>query len=140
VSSKFHGQARVIPGVCVQSRGVTPAGIASIGRYGLTTPKALSRPAARGRLVACAPQHRRHVYILVALPAKHPVNCNLQVWSAFREPSFGHGLMDFLNDTTAVWNWQRNQDPIAAVNSDKASPLACSIHLDPNPYPEPKPT
>jgi len=42
-----------------------------------------------------------------------------QVWSAFREPSFGHGLMDFLNDTTAVWNWQRNQDPIAAVNSDK---------------------
>jgi len=42
-----------------------------------------------------------------------------QVWSAFRESSFGHGLMDFMNDTTAVWNWQRNQDPAASKTSDK---------------------
>jgi len=53
------------------------------------------------------------------------VNCGSKVWSAFREPSFGHSLMDFLNDTTAVWNWQRNQDPIAAVNSDKVNALVC---------------
>ena len=49
------------------------------------------------------------------------------MWSAFREASFGHGLMDFLNDTTAVWNWQRNQDPIAAVNSDKVRALAFAM-------------
>ena len=35
------------------------------------------------------------------------MHCHWQVWSAFRESSFGHGILDFLNDTTVVWNWQR---------------------------------
>jgi len=48
------------------------------------------------------------------------------VWSAFRESSFGHGLMDFLNDTTAVWNWQRNQDLAASKTSDTVrAPALC---------------
>lgn len=28
-------------------------------------------------------------------------------WSAFREPSFGHGELQFLSETTAVWKWFR---------------------------------
>jgi len=31
-------------------------------------------------------------------------------WSAYREPSFGHGVLDVLNGTHALWNWHRNQD------------------------------
>ena len=46
------------------------------------------------------------------------MSCCPQVWSAFREPSFGHGLMDFVSDTTVVWNWQRNQDALGAKTGD----------------------
>ena len=31
-------------------------------------------------------------------------------WSAFREPSFGMGVLNVLNSTHAVWQWHRNQD------------------------------
>ncbi|KAL3151843.1 hypothetical protein ABBQ38_012808 [Trebouxia sp. C0009 RCD-2024] len=31
-------------------------------------------------------------------------------WSAYREPSFGHGTLDVINSTTALWQWHRNQD------------------------------
>lgn len=31
-------------------------------------------------------------------------------WSAFREPSFGMGMLDVVNSTHAVWQWHRNQD------------------------------
>lgn len=31
-------------------------------------------------------------------------------WSAWREPSFGHGLLQFFNATHAQWRWVRNQD------------------------------
>lgn len=31
-------------------------------------------------------------------------------WSAYREPSFGHGVLDVMNGTHALWNWHRNQD------------------------------
>ncbi|DBA94256.1 TPA: hypothetical protein ACH3X1_001874 [Trebouxia sp. C0004] len=31
-------------------------------------------------------------------------------WSAYREPSFGHGTLDVINATTALWQWHRNQD------------------------------
>ena len=55
-----------------------------------------------------------------------------QVWSAFREPSFGHGLMDFISDTTAVWNWQRNQDPANAKNSDTVRALAVVLQWSRN--------
>lgn len=31
-------------------------------------------------------------------------------WSAFREPSYGHGVIDFMNSTHARFTWHRNQD------------------------------
>jgi hypothetical protein len=31
------------------------------------------------------------------------------VWSAYRESSFGHGTLDVLNATHALWRWIRNQ-------------------------------
>ena len=31
-------------------------------------------------------------------------------WSAFREPSYGHGVLTFINITTALWQWNRNLD------------------------------
>ena len=31
-------------------------------------------------------------------------------WSAFREASFGHGLLDIRNATSARWTWYRNDD------------------------------
>lgn len=31
-------------------------------------------------------------------------------WSAYRESSFGHGTLDVINATHALWNWHRNQD------------------------------
>ncbi len=54
--------------------------------------------------------------------------CNLQgpsdysspdpAWSAFREASFGHGILDVTSASTAKWFWQRNQDPSNAVTAD----------------------
>lgn len=37
-------------------------------------------------------------------------------WSAFREASFGHGTLDFINGTHTLWQWHRNQDgePVAS--------------------------
>jgi hypothetical protein len=32
-------------------------------------------------------------------------------WSAFRQPAFGHGLLTFINETVAHWQWNRNIDP-----------------------------
>ncbi|KAG7543081.1 Purple acid phosphatase-like N-terminal [Arabidopsis thaliana x Arabidopsis arenosa] len=31
-------------------------------------------------------------------------------WSAFRESSFGHGILEVMNLTHALWTWHRNQD------------------------------
>lgn len=31
-------------------------------------------------------------------------------WSAFRESSFGHGILEVVNDRNALWTWHRNQD------------------------------
>ncbi|XP_020577406.1 purple acid phosphatase 23 isoform X2 [Phalaenopsis equestris] len=31
-------------------------------------------------------------------------------WSAFRESSFGHGILQVINSTYALWTWHRNQD------------------------------
>ncbi|KAK9917889.1 hypothetical protein WJX75_009307 [Coccomyxa subellipsoidea] len=40
-------------------------------------------------------------------------------WSAYRESSFGHGTLDVINATHALWHWLRNQDsedgPLAVV-------------------------
>ncbi|WOH16209.1 hypothetical protein DCAR_0935758 [Daucus carota subsp. sativus] len=31
-------------------------------------------------------------------------------WSAYRESSFGHGSLEVMNSTYALWTWHRNQD------------------------------
>ncbi|XP_006367383.1 purple acid phosphatase 23-like isoform X2 [Solanum tuberosum] len=31
-------------------------------------------------------------------------------WSAYRESSFGHGILEMVNSTHALWTWHRNQD------------------------------
>ncbi|KAL3812376.1 hypothetical protein ACJIZ3_013644 [Penstemon smallii] len=31
-------------------------------------------------------------------------------WSAYRESSFGHGILEVMNSTDALWTWHRNQD------------------------------
>jgi hypothetical protein len=36
-------------------------------------------------------------------------------WSQYRESSFGHGTLDFINTTHALWNWHRNQDGLAVA-------------------------
>ncbi|GAB4821364.1 hypothetical protein N2152v2_008410 [Parachlorella kessleri] len=36
-------------------------------------------------------------------------------WSAYREPSFGHGMLTLLNATHATWEWHRNQDAADVV-------------------------
>ncbi|MEW5302572.1 MAG: hypothetical protein WDW36_005342 [Sanguina aurantia] len=40
-------------------------------------------------------------------------------YSAFREPSFGHATLDFLNVTHALWQWHRNQDGAPVVADHK---------------------
>ncbi|KAL4425608.1 hypothetical protein ABPG75_009624 [Micractinium tetrahymenae] len=42
-------------------------------------------------------------------PSKQPE------WSAFRQPSFGHGTLDILSPTTARWRWHRNNQGFAEV-------------------------
>ncbi|KAH7624700.1 putative Purple acid phosphatase 22 [Nannochloris sp. 'desiccata'] len=36
-------------------------------------------------------------------------------WSAMRDPSYGHAVIDFVNSTTAVYQWHRNQDGVEEV-------------------------
>ena len=36
-------------------------------------------------------------------------------WSAFREPTYGHGILTFMNSTTALWQWNRNIDSEAVI-------------------------
>ena len=33
-------------------------------------------------------------------------------WSAYREPSFGFGMLQIESPTTATWTWHRNQDGV----------------------------
>ena len=35
--------------------------------------------------------------------------------SVFREVSFGHGQLEVLNATHAVWTWHRNDDDVSVV-------------------------
>jgi len=39
-------------------------------------------------------------------------------WSDYRDPSFGHGLITFLNDTALRWQWNKNVDPADQWNDD----------------------
>ncbi|CAD6207641.1 unnamed protein product [Miscanthus lutarioriparius] len=40
-------------------------------------------------------------------------------YSAYRESSFGHGVLEVKNDTHALWRWLRNQDLNADVAADE---------------------
>ena len=41
-------------------------------------------------------------------------------WSAFREPSFGHGTLAFESAEKATWRWHRNQDGERVVSDEFA--------------------
>ncbi|XP_020092577.1 purple acid phosphatase 23 isoform X1 [Ananas comosus] len=55
-------------------------------------------------------------------------------WSAFRDSSFGHGILEVINSTYALWTWHRNQD-IYGENSTGdqiyivRQPDKCSLHI-----------
>ncbi|KFM27138.1 Purple acid phosphatase 15 [Auxenochlorella protothecoides] len=54
-------------------------------------------------------------------------------WSAFREPSFGHSVLDILNDTHAHFAWYRNQDADTSVADEVIlvrNPEECGIPLE----------
>lgn len=67
-------------------------------------------------------------------------------WSAYRESSFGHGILEVVNSTHALWTWHRNQE-IYGVNSPgdqiyiARQPQLCSSasqhsHITPSPSPK----
>lgn len=39
-------------------------------------------------------------------------------WSDYRDPSFGHGLITFLNDTALQWQWNKNVEPADQWSDD----------------------
>lgn len=39
-------------------------------------------------------------------------------WSAFREPTYGHGVLTFQNNTHALWQWNRNIDSEAVIGDE----------------------
>jgi predicted phosphodiesterase len=41
------------------------------------------------------------------------------VWSAWRDSSFGHGIMEVKNSTHMLWTWHRNQDHYDQVVGDQ---------------------
>ena len=59
--------------------------------------------------------HASHCYVAPVQPIPRPVQegryCprTQPPTSAFREPSFGHGLLRVHNHTRATWTWNRNQ-------------------------------
>ena len=53
---------------------------------------------------------------------------SLQVWSAFREPSFGHGILTLNSTDSAQWRWNRNLDSSDAVIGDKVRPACSAIN------------
>ncbi|KAK9824485.1 hypothetical protein WJX72_010710 [[Myrmecia] bisecta] len=55
-------------------------------------------------------------------------------WSAFREPAFGHGLLTFVNNTHALWQWNRNQDD-QSVNLDEVYLIQNPARCPNQPYP-----
>ena len=52
--------------------------------------------------------------------APEPCCCS-QDWSAYRESSFGHAILDFTDANTAQFTWLRNQDPLNGTPADKVS-------------------
>ena len=75
---------------------------------------------ARGGAHACGPAHvvigdggNREGLALHYISPQPP-------WSAYREASFGHGALTFVNATHARWEWVRNQDGAGVPPGDAA--------------------
>ncbi|OMO90735.1 hypothetical protein CCACVL1_07306 [Corchorus capsularis] len=52
-------------------------------------------------------------------------------YSAFRESSFGHGILEVKNETWALWKWYRNQDSKSKVGDQiyiVRQPDMCPVH------------
>ncbi|XP_042477520.1 purple acid phosphatase 23 isoform X1 [Macadamia integrifolia] len=53
-------------------------------------------------------------------------------WSAYRESSFGHGILEVWNSTFALWTWHRNQDLYNDSYGDQIyivrQPQLCSVN------------
>lgn len=59
-------------------------------------------------------------------------------YSAFRESSFGHGILEVKNETWALWTWHRNQDSDNKVGDQiyiVRQPDKCPFHGMPQPKP-----
>lgn len=59
-------------------------------------------------------------------------------YSAFRESSFGHGILEVKNETWALWTWHRNQDSNNKVGDQiyiVRQPDKCPFHGMPQPKP-----
>ena len=52
-------------------------------------------------------------------------------WSAYREASFGHGILSVLNGTHASWAWHRDQDGERVI-SDSVVVVRSASCLAPN--------
>ncbi|KAK9902776.1 hypothetical protein WJX75_005806 [Coccomyxa subellipsoidea] len=63
-------------------------------------------------------------------------------YSAYREPSFGHGILTVLNSTVAQWQWFRNQDSLPVVTDSVyfVRNPACNNYSPGTPLPPPATT
>ncbi len=61
------------------------------------------------------------VTLVSGKPALRPGCCCSQDWSAYRESSFGHAILDFADANTAQFTWNRNQDPVSGTPADTVS-------------------
>ncbi|KAL5798743.1 hypothetical protein ACOSQ2_003563 [Xanthoceras sorbifolium] len=55
-------------------------------------------------------------------------------YSALRESSFGHGILEVKNETWALWSWHRNQDSHGKVGDQiyiVRQPDKCPVHYTP---------
>ncbi|KAK4855479.1 hypothetical protein QYF36_007806 [Acer negundo] len=57
-------------------------------------------------------------------------------YSAFRESSFGHVILEVKNKTHALWTWHRNQDLYKSVAGDiiyiVRQPDRCPVEVEPH--------
>jgi hypothetical protein len=67
------------------------------------------------RKAAYQPTYSRKGYIHPSTPFCYSSQAP---WSDYRDPSFGHGLITFLNDTALRWQWNKNVDPPGSWNDD----------------------
>ena len=57
-------------------------------------------------------------------PLWAPVNAAQPAFSAYREPSVGHGILEILDDNNAQWTW-RDTPPLPKIPSSLPSALPC---------------